>query len=192
MGWHWKKSGTWTPVPVPEAALPAVSGLPTTQTGSSTKNARITVDGYGRVTALDEVDPTAESTDGHAKAWIKFQHSEIGSLPDAKKYNISSVSTTGTGFYSITTADGLFDNVCVCVGSHKGFGTDEAQSTASYTGADHVRVISTTTNGSGAGIISIELPRMHNDGADSDGDVTWDNDKGDAPTDGVHLVMFGN
>tara|TARA_Y100001963_G_scaffold8817_1_gene11370 strand:- start:981 stop:1781 length:801 start_codon:yes stop_codon:yes gene_type:complete len=193
LGWYYHDGSDWnSPVPVPQEALP--SGVVSAGTkGAADKNAVITVDTYGRVTSLTEVDPTAESTDGHAKAWTQFQHSEISSLPASKNFNVSSITTTGTGFYQIATATGLFSNVCVAVASHPGFGTDQSQSSASYTGADHVRVLSTTVAGNGSATVSLELPRMQNDGGAPAGSANpWDNENGDAPTAGVNVVMFGN
>lgn len=191
-GWHWKTGGSWVPVPVPAAALPTISpALPTAAQGSSTKNAQITVDSTGRVTALTEVDPAAEVTDGHAKAWVKFNSTSSGASNIGTPYNISGVNRTGIGTFSITTTDVGYSNVCLAIASSPGFGAED-QTAGSYTGADHVRILSTTIS-NGQGTATVELPRMVAAAENTtDGDVDWDNDKGEAPTAGVSIVFFGN
>jgi len=190
LGWHYYKDAAWTPVPIPAAALP--SGVVTAGTkGSSTMNAVVTVDTYGRVTALTEIAPAAETTDGHAKAWVKFNSTTGGAVEVGTNYNVASVNRTGIGQFTITTSDVSYSNVCLAIASSPGFGAED-QAAGSYTGADHVRITATTISG-GAGTATVELPRMVA-GAENatDGDVDWDNDKGEAPTAGVSVVFFGN
>jgi len=185
LGWYYHNGTNWTsPVPVPAEALPNVSpALPTTSKGSATKNAQVTVDAKGRVTALTEVDPAAESTDGHAKAWGKFTSSGTTTItPVGSYHNIGGVSMSEPGVYTVSTSGVTFSNVCIAIASHPGFGEDEQASSASYTGADHVRV--TTSINSGAGQAILKLPRMNLDSAN-----TWDNDMGNST---VSVVFFGN
>ena len=192
LGWHYYKDAAWTPVPVPATALP--SGVVAASTkGSASANAVVTVDTYGRVTSLTEVAPTAESTDGHAKAWCKFSSDTSGSSFIGNQHNIASCSRTGVGTFTIsTTTAANFSSVCIAIASHPGF-ADETQPAGSYTGADHVRILSSSVNSDNSGTATIELPRMvAGTEQTDDGDVHWDNDKGEAPTGGVGIVFFGN
>ena len=86
------------------------------------------------------------------------------------------------GIYTITTTGVSFSNVCIAIASHPGFGEDEDATGASYTGADHVRVTTSISNGAGQAIL--KLPRMNLDSAN-----TWDNDYGHST---VSVVFFGN
>ena len=190
LGWHYYKDDAWVPVPVPATALP--SGVVTASTkGSASANAVVTVDTYGRVTSLSEVAPTVETTDGHAKAWCKFNHVSGGPVSVGTGYNIAGLSQTSTGIINITTSNVGYTNVACVVASSPGYGAEDATS-GSYTGADHVRVISSSIS-AGACAAVLHLPRMV-PGAESteDGDVDWDNEYGDAPTNGVSVVFFGN
>lgn len=183
LGWYYHNGTDWSsPVPLPAGSLPSGVVTPATK-GSTTKNAVVTVDTYGRVTALTEVDPASETTDGHAKAWGKFTSSGTNTITAVGSYhNIGSISMSEPGVYTITTTGVTFANTCIALASHPGFGEDEDASGASYTGADHVRV-STTIN-SGAGQAILKLPRMNLDSAN-----TWDNDYGNST---VSVVFFGN
>jgi len=191
LGWYYYDTSAWVPVPVPETALP--SGVVTAGTkGSAAMNAVVTVDTYGRVTAISEVTPTAETTDGHAKAWVKFSSTSSGASINGTAYNIASVNRTSIGTFTITTSGVTFDNVCLAIGSGPGFGDYAgalASDSASFTGADHVRISTVISNN--AGVATVTLPRQQHDGEDgTDGDENWDNDKGEAS--GVSVVFFGN
>lgn len=192
LGWYYHDTATtsWLEVPLPAAALP--TGVVTAGTkGSSTMNAQITVDTTGRVTGLTEVAPAAESTDGHAKAWVKFSYAgEIQSI-DGTAHNIGSISRSSLGNYTVITSGVNFSNSCVAIASAPGFGEDQSASTASFTGADHVRVATSIEGGTNNGKAELELPRMQHDGEnDVDGDENWDNDQGEA--NGICVVFFGN
>ena len=189
LGWYYHNGTNWSnPVPVPAEALPTVSpALPATSKGSSTKNAQITVDARGRVTALTEVDPAAESTDGHAKAWGKFTSSGNTVTAVGSYHNIGTVTMSNGptgGIYTVTTTGVSFSNVCIAIASHPGFGEDEDATGASYTGADHVRVTTSISNGAGQAIL--KLPRMNLDNTTTN---DWDNDYGHST---VSVVFFGN
>lgn len=192
LGWYYYDTATtsWLEIPLPAASLPTGVVTPGTK-GSSTMNAQITVDTTGRVTGLTEVAPAAESTDGHAKAWVKFSATTGGTSIDGTAYNVGSVSRTSLGNYIVTTSGVTFSNSCVAVASAPGFGDDQSVSTASFTGADHVRVATSIEGGTNNGKATLELPRMQHDGEnDVDGDENWDNDQGEA--NGICVVFFGN
>ena len=193
LGWFYYDTATtsWLEVPLPAAALP--TGVVTAGTkGSSTKNAVVTVDTTGRVTSLTEVDPAAESTDGHAKAWCKFSATSTPSVTqEGTSYNIGSVTRTSLGNYIVTTSGVTFSNLCIAVASAPGFGSDVTATGASYTGADHVRISTSIEGGTDNGKATIVLPRMEAEAEnDVDGDVDWDDDHGEA--NGVCVVFFGN
>lgn len=193
LGWYFYSAVTtdWEPIPVPDDALPIVSGLPTVAKGSSTKNAVVKVDTHGRVTELTEVEPADESTDGHAKAWVKFASPGGTFAYDGTAYNCS-VTRTSTGVYVITTSGVTFNNVCLAIGSGPGFGDyagTGASDSSSFTGADHVRIYTTIVSGNG--IITVNLPRQQHKGEDAaDGDENWENELAEA--NGISIVIFGN
>ena len=189
LGWYYHDGSSWEAVPLPAASLP--SGVVTAGTkGSASKNAVVTVDTYGRVTGLTEVDPTAESTDGHAKAWVKFSSTASGATIAGTAYNIASVNRTSAGTFTVTTTGVTFSNQCLAVASGPGQGDYTASSTTtSFTGADHIRVA--TTISSGAGVITVTVPMAIWGGEDgTDGDENWT--IGRAEANGVSLVIFGN
>lgn len=188
LGWYWHDGSNWKPVPIPVGATAADTALPesgvTAATyGSASKHAAITVDAYGRVTSASEVDPAAASTDGMAKAWIRFNGS-TGSAVQA--YNCS-VNRSGAGSYTVTTSNVSFTASPVVVASHSGFshGTGSSQT---FTVSPAIKVSSSVGTGNhGQAVLTVE--RAHYDGTGTDGDENWDAHLDDSE---VSVVFFGN
>ena len=193
LGWYFYDSAAWVAVPVPAESLP--SGVVAAGTkGSDSMNAVVTVDTYGRVTGLTEIAPTAETTDGHAKAWCQIGNGTTADpvpIQGGTSYNIASCERTSIGEVVVTTTADLFSNVCIALVSHPGFGAagGTVTGTDDFTGSSALRVTSSVAETSGQAVIS--LPRMNYDGQESDdGDENWDNDKADANK--LNVVFFGN
>tara|TARA_B110000438_G_scaffold302281_1_gene359521 strand:- start:990 stop:1757 length:768 start_codon:yes stop_codon:yes gene_type:complete len=183
LGWYYHDGDSWEAVPVPVASALPTSGASAGTYGDADKHVGVTVDIYGRITAVEEITPTAVASDGLAKAWAKFQGS-TGSVVNS--YNCS-VNRTGSGQYTVTTSGTTFASSPIVVASHTGFehGTG---STQSFTVSPAVRV--TTSVSGGDGIATVVVERSQHDGEDAtDGDENWDAEYADTD---VCLVFFGS
>lgn len=189
LGWYYHNGSTWVPVPIPigstaaETALPAISGLTAGTYGDADKHVTATVDAYGRITALSAVTPTPPSSNGMAKAWVRFQ----GSSGTASSSWQCSVDRQGTGDYRVTTSGTAFTDPPVVVASHSGFahGTGATQT---FTVSPAIKVTS-SVDGSNNGLADLTVERSHWDGAESNGDENWDAHLDDSD---ISVVFFGS
>lgn len=183
LGWYYHDGDSWEVVPVPVASALPTSGATAGTYGDADNHVTMTVDTYGRVTAVADTVPTSTASDGLAKAWAKFQGS-TGNVINS--YNCS-VNRSGSGQYTVTTSGVTFTSSPIVICSHTGFdhGTTSSES---FTVSPAVRV--TTAMASSNGVATIKVERAEYDGEDSaDGDANWDAAFSDTD---VCVVFFGN
>ena len=186
LGWYYYDGATWQAVPIPVASALPVSGVTAGSYGDADNHVTMTVDVYGRVTALASTTPTAVENKGLARAWAKFPGSNGTAV---NSYNCS-ISKTGDGQYTITTSGTTFTSSPIVIASHSGFAYGTTSSD-SFTVSPAVRVTTTSVNGANNGVAELVIQRANWDGQEADdGDETWDAAYDNPDT--VSVVFYGD